>query len=69
MWSFLGELSGHVPVFCTIWYDSGYLLRQFTVSVPLGNRDRYAQCKLCPDQPVEIPQVQFLNKFDVPVVF
>ena len=25
-----------------------------------GNRDRYAQCKLCLDQPVEIPQVQFL---------
>ena len=33
-----------------------------------GNRDRYAQCKLCPDQPVEIRQVQFLDKFDVPVV-
>ena len=28
MWSFLGELSGNVPLFCAIWYDSGYSLRQ-----------------------------------------
>ena len=33
MWSFLGELSGNVPVFCAFWHDSGYWLRQFTVSV------------------------------------
>ena len=33
MWSFPGELFGNVPVFCAIWYDSGYLLRQFKVSV------------------------------------
>ena len=25
--------SGNVPLFCAIWYDSGYTLRQFTVSV------------------------------------
>ena len=64
---FLGGLSGNVPVFCAIWYDSGNLLRQLRSL--FGNRDRYAQCKLCPDQPVEIPQVQFSDKFDVPVVF
>ena len=60
-------LSGNVPGFCAFWYDSGYLLRQLRSL--FGNRDRYAQGKLCPDQPVEIPQVQFLDKFDVPVVF
>ena len=51
---FLGELSGNVPVFCAIWYDSGYLLRQFTVSA--WQQRQYAQ-------------VQFLDKFDMPVVF
>ena len=30
---FSGSTSGNVPVFCAIWYDSGYSLRQFTVSV------------------------------------
>ena len=33
-----------------------------------GKQTGHAQCKLCPDQPVEILQVQFLDKFDVPVV-
>ena len=33
VWIFLRVLSGNVLVFCTIWYDSGYLLCQFTVSV------------------------------------
>ena len=43
MWSFLGELSGYVPVFCTIWYDSGYALRQFTVSVWQQRQSRTVQ--------------------------
>ena len=42
-----------------------YLVRQWILvasvyGLCLANRDRYAQCKLCLDQPVEIPQVQFL---------
>ena len=54
IWGFLGGLSGHVPVFCAIWYDSRYLLRHLRSL--FGNRDRYAQCKLYADQSVEIPR-------------
>ena len=67
MWSFLGELPETFP------YSALFGVTVDTSCVSLrslfGNRDRYAQCKLCPDQPMEIPQVQFLDKFDVPVVF
>ena len=33
MRSFLGDPSGNVPVFSALWFDSGYSLRQFTISV------------------------------------
>ena len=67
MWSFLGELSRYVPVFCATWYDSGYALRQFTVSVWQQRQVRTVQT--VPGPARGDPTVQFLDKFDVPVVF
>ena len=68
MWSFLGELSGNVPVFCDIWYDSGYSLRQCTVSVWQQRQVRTVQTVPGPARGYPTG-VQFLDKFDVPVVF
>ena len=68
MWSFLGVLPEMFP------YSALFGTTVDTCCVSLWSlfgkqRQGHAQCKLCPGQPVEIPQVQFLDKFDVPVVF
>ena len=47
-----------VFVRCSLWLDSGYILRQSTAASV--NRDRYAQCLLCLFR--ETPQMQFLDK-------
>ena len=68
MWSFLGVLSGNVPVFCAIWYDSGYALRQFTVSVWQQRQVRTVQTVpgfgFCPFTPFPDEEVAALVVFN-----
>ena len=68
LWSFLGELSGNVPVFCAILYDSGYSVRQFMVSVWQQRQVRTVQTVpgfgFCPFTPFPDEEVAALVVFN-----